>query len=150
MVPHLFHDPVWTRKSGWEAIWKSIAVEQIEKVVPLSTDCSRPPLTFQMIKLKCFDRRNSQEDVMMNRYWWKTGWQPSEIGNIWKTVYLLVHIILPKIWFLELPRAIFLLRPVFWLTAGKMIAYTRKLLLAQACLARQSCPPEKSTKRMHV
>ena len=92
MVPHLFHDPVWTRKSGLEAIWKRIAVEQIEKVVPLSTDCSRPPLTFQMIKLKCFDGWNSQEDVMMNRYWWKTGWHPIEIGNIWKhSVFVGAH-----------------------------------------------------------
>ena len=57
----MFHDPVWSGKSGQLAIWKRIAVRQIEKLAPLSTDCVRPPLTFQMIKLKCFDRWNFQE-----------------------------------------------------------------------------------------
>ena len=61
-------------------ILKRIGVGQIEKLVPLWTDCSRPPLTFQTIKLKCFDSRNSREDVMMNRWQnWKVKQQSSHI-----------------------------------------------------------------------
>ena len=88
-------------------ILKRIGVGQIEKLVPLWTDCSRPPLTFQMIKLKCFDSRNSREDVMMNR------WQN------WKLKSKTTIITYPEIWFLELPAAIFL-RPLLWLTPATL------------------------------
>ena len=80
MVSHLFHDPRWTGKSGRETYSKKNWRRTNWKTCPTLNRLLRPPLTFQMIKLKCFDSRNSREDVMMNRWQnWKVKQQSSHI-----------------------------------------------------------------------
>ena len=105
MVSHLFHDPRWTGKSGRETYSKKNWRRTNWKTCP----------TLNRLLPPAFDISNDKIEMLWQQEFTR-GRDDEPVAKLKSKATTITY---PKIWFLELPPAIFL-RPLLWLTPATL------------------------------